>query len=415
MAITKVTRNLLSTGIDDQSNATAITIDSSENVGIGESSPAEALTVVGTIRVQSASGDTDGLHISSDSGGDALINAGYSVSDLKFATNDTERMRIDSSGNLLVGVTSNAPTTTAGINLGANNKLHATRSGGTSGYFNRLSSDGGIVEFAKDGTTVGSIGATGSNVVIGTGSVGLRFYDGGNAVIPHTAAGGSSNGLVDLGQGGFNEFKDLYLSGNINGISAAKSASGNRWGILPEVESNGVMEIGRYLDFHATDGDTSDYTARLDANGSQLVSTAAMNLQGGLYLGGSGSANHLDDYEEGTFTATLENTGTSPAPTANGSYTKIGRQVTIHIYFAASSSITSAGNCRISGLPFSASAINNSYGMVFYTHGNVVADNKGSGYISGTNIDIIAEGSTGYAQWNTGSKYGMWTGIYQTA
>ena len=35
MAITKVSRNLLSTGIDDQSNATAITIDSSENVGIG--------------------------------------------------------------------------------------------------------------------------------------------------------------------------------------------------------------------------------------------------------------------------------------------------------------------------------------------------------------------------------------------
>jgi hypothetical protein len=35
MAITKVTRTLLSTGIDDQSNATAITIDSSENVGIG--------------------------------------------------------------------------------------------------------------------------------------------------------------------------------------------------------------------------------------------------------------------------------------------------------------------------------------------------------------------------------------------
>ena len=34
MAITKVTRTLLSTGIDDQSNATAITIDSSENVGI---------------------------------------------------------------------------------------------------------------------------------------------------------------------------------------------------------------------------------------------------------------------------------------------------------------------------------------------------------------------------------------------
>ena len=35
MALTKVSRGLLSTGIVDNSNATAITIDSSENVGIG--------------------------------------------------------------------------------------------------------------------------------------------------------------------------------------------------------------------------------------------------------------------------------------------------------------------------------------------------------------------------------------------
>ena len=45
MAITKVTRTLLSTGIDDQSNATAITIDSSENVGIGTASPSYQLDV----------------------------------------------------------------------------------------------------------------------------------------------------------------------------------------------------------------------------------------------------------------------------------------------------------------------------------------------------------------------------------
>jgi hypothetical protein len=45
MAITKVTRTLLSTGIVDNSNATAITIDSSENVGIGTDNPSQPLTV----------------------------------------------------------------------------------------------------------------------------------------------------------------------------------------------------------------------------------------------------------------------------------------------------------------------------------------------------------------------------------
>jgi hypothetical protein len=45
MAITKVTRTLLSTGIVDNSNATAITIDSSENVGIGTASPTAKLHI----------------------------------------------------------------------------------------------------------------------------------------------------------------------------------------------------------------------------------------------------------------------------------------------------------------------------------------------------------------------------------
>ena len=39
MALTKISRSLLDTGISDSSDATAITIDSSENVGIGTSSP----------------------------------------------------------------------------------------------------------------------------------------------------------------------------------------------------------------------------------------------------------------------------------------------------------------------------------------------------------------------------------------
>ena len=39
MALTKITRAILDTGVSDSSDATAITIDSSENVGIGETSP----------------------------------------------------------------------------------------------------------------------------------------------------------------------------------------------------------------------------------------------------------------------------------------------------------------------------------------------------------------------------------------
>jgi len=45
MAITKVSRGLLNTGVSDSSDATAITIDSSERVGIGLTSPASPLHV----------------------------------------------------------------------------------------------------------------------------------------------------------------------------------------------------------------------------------------------------------------------------------------------------------------------------------------------------------------------------------
>ena len=44
MALTKVSRGLLSTGIVDNSTTTAITIDSSENVGIGTSKLLRLLT-----------------------------------------------------------------------------------------------------------------------------------------------------------------------------------------------------------------------------------------------------------------------------------------------------------------------------------------------------------------------------------
>ena len=60
MALTKVNRGGLNTGVTDASDATAITINSSEQVGIGETSPTSALHVKGgagaNIAVQSTAG-----------------------------------------------------------------------------------------------------------------------------------------------------------------------------------------------------------------------------------------------------------------------------------------------------------------------------------------------------------------------
>lgn len=86
----------------------------------------------------------------------------------------------------------------------------------------------------------------------------------------------------------------LTVGGSLNGISTTQSVSGNRWGVLPEVASNGVMEIGRYIDFHTTDGDTSDYGARFDYDGSKMILTSDFQGSGtirGTRLGGNADPN----------------------------------------------------------------------------------------------------------------------------
>ena len=78
-------------------------------------------------------------------------------------------------------------------------------------------------------------------------------------------------------------------------------------------------------------------------------------LSGGVYLGGTGSANLLDDYEEGTFTVTLTG-GFSSAPASyifnSGTYTKIGRYVYFAFDLQASGATADGTALSIGGLPF---------------------------------------------------------------
>ena len=55
-----------------------------------------------------------------------------------------------------------------------------------------------------------------------------------------------------------------------NSENTQKTASGNRWDVIPVISSSGVMEAGRYIDFHISDTDTADYSWRLDAQSAEL-------------------------------------------------------------------------------------------------------------------------------------------------
>ena len=106
--------NFSSTGIDDNADATAITIDSSENVGIGTTSPdgssfsgssSPVLDVSGT-RPLIILSETDSntkkawLGLSSDQ-----FFVGGTNTDTLFYTNSGERMRINSTGDLVINTT----------------------------------------------------------------------------------------------------------------------------------------------------------------------------------------------------------------------------------------------------------------------------------------------------------------------
>jgi hypothetical protein len=83
-----------------------------------------------------------------------------------------------------------------------------------------------------------------------------------------------------------------------------------------------------------------------------------------IYLGGSGSANALDDYEEGTFTPTLTGSSSNPSVTYSGQeghYTKVGNLISFQIRVHTSAYSGGSGNLYISGLPFASSSSLDSY------------------------------------------------------
>jgi len=174
-----------SVGIDDNATSTAITINTSGNVGIGTSSPSVPLDVNGITRTVNAyslgyagvPGSTSAFGagtISTDGNWGMYFRAttGAAIADFAWVNGaGTERMRIDSSGNLLVG------TTTSGYKLNVNGisnfSGYSNWTSGTHLYWN-----GGDVGITNDGTNLVFKTYDGSSLlervrITSTGNVGI--------------------------------------------------------------------------------------------------------------------------------------------------------------------------------------------------------------------------------------------------
>lgn len=209
MSLTKVSRNLLSTSIDDNGTGTAVTIDSSNRLGIGSSNPQ------GTLHISAGTSgdatlileaDTDnnnesdnpymvfqqdgGLqisaigHLGQDSTDENCLQIANSISNgnIEFLTgsttgyaNSARRMRINSSGDILIGTTSNtlySASTGGGMHFNANGPTTIARTSNAACLIlNKTNSGyGPIQQFRRNGSTVGDIQVTASSTSYNTSS-----------------------------------------------------------------------------------------------------------------------------------------------------------------------------------------------------------------------------------------------------
>ena len=196
-ATTNTGRAELRFGTGDQSSpAEAMRIDANGNVGIGTISPTQKLHLVG-------SGDTmmlvnDGTYNSffGTISGQTRVSNDNTIP-IVFATNSTERMRIDSSGNLLVGKTSADFNNSTRGNVeisGSGSAILALEAGSTNDYifndgtnFEILAGSGQGIRFYTNGSNERARIDSSGALLVGTTSAAATAGIG-TKIIPNTDA-----------------------------------------------------------------------------------------------------------------------------------------------------------------------------------------------------------------------------------
>ena len=417
MALTKIGKEGI-TGIDNSSNATAITIDSSENVAMaGTLDVTGDLTVdTSTLKVDSSNnrvginttssvrdlqiGDNSRsasvLSLQTNSSGNGSIYFGdntttnaeyggmirYSHSDnaMQFWTSSTESARIDSSGNVGIGVVPSNWTDFSSLDIkGASfaglspqgafvfsnvyydgsyryqtSSVPASYYSTGSGTHKWFIAPSGTADNVISSTQAATIDASG-NLLVGTTDTNV-LANRGFAAKPQ----GSNNVRVDIGS-------------NYQAMLLSTQNDGDIVGFYKD--STGVGSIGVYTDriylSTANRGIALDESGAnlLPVNGTGINNDATLNLgassvrwqdlylSGGVYLGGTGSSNLLNDYEEGTWSPTLigSTSGEASYNARDGHYIKVGEMVTIFFHMTCSSVTALSGNVEVGNLPFNVS------------------------------------------------------------
>ena len=283
-------------------------ITSAGLVGIGTTTPDALLTVNGIGAFGAGAVGTPSISATGD------LNTGFwfpAADTIAASTTGSERLRIDSSGRLLVG----ASTTDALFT----STLQITGAGAAGTQLikqTQTSTVGAIIYLAKSRGTLAA---------------------------PLVVAEGDTLGTIDFR--GYSGAGSTYVQGAL--ISAVVDGE-------PDTSGDTTDMPGRLIFSTTADGGSSpNERMRITSDAYVRLASGSGGIQ---FNGDTAAANALDDYEEGTFTPTIVGTTTAGTGTYSiqvGVYTKIGNVVhyAITILWTAH---TGTGNMRIDGLPFTA-------------------------------------------------------------
>ena len=169
---------------------------------------------------------------------------------MRFATGGTERMRINSSGN--VGIGTDSPTSALTTNVTA---------------------DGDIHTFSKSGTTVGSIQSRSgvvSTIILDPRTNGVGLTGTGTAVIPTNNTGVLSNAAMDIG-GPSNRFKDIYAANGTIQTSDAREKTAVRE--LTDAEMRVAKKLSKNIGFF-------QWLTAIEKKGADARSHCGQTVQG---------------------------------------------------------------------------------------------------------------------------------------
>ena len=297
----------------------------SGKVGIGTASPTSPLYIL------SAAINTNTVFIQNT----AATGTNYGL-EIKAGTNSTDHalqvlnssggslLRVRGDGNVGIGTT----TPLSPLTVHGQQRWYTTNNDGNElrGFFN----PGGAADPAElslyqaNGTSVGvELRATGTSYFVG-GAVGIGDSTPNSGGLLDVVGGLISNGYNSNGRSTFDGSTNSDLTITVNQGQA---------NVQPRIWFQG-----------SNSGATPTVYAKMDVDGFYPPN--------GIFLGGTGSANLLDDYDEGTWTPSVAGGGGVATYTSNfGHYTKIGRQVTLQ-YFIAFQKNTISSTVQMGGLPF---------------------------------------------------------------